>query len=122
VYGESTATSAAWKAGVVGHALSTSTISSVGVAGTTGLSSSGTGIGVYGYGAALSNHTGIWAKCAAPGIALYCEGALKLDSGQLATAGTATGLFRDNKPGSNSNNDWIKIIVGTTQYYIPAWT
>ena len=42
---------------------------------------------------------------------------------QGTVTGTATGTYvGNNKPGSNSNNVWLEIIIDSTTLYIPCWT
>lgn len=40
-----------------------------------------------------------------------------------ATSGAAAGTFvSTNKPGTNSSNTWLPIVVSGVTYYVPAWT
>lgn len=42
---------------------------------------------------------------------------------QGTLTGTATGTYvGNNKPGSNSNNVWLEIVIDSTTLYIPCWT
>lgn len=51
------------------------------------------------------------------------SGGIRLDDTSFVGTGASTGTYvGTNKPGSNSNNTWLKININGTDYYIPIWT
>jgi hypothetical protein len=84
--------------------------------------------------------TGVLANNTANGIALDVAGKMKISNSTLVTnlnaellnglkydsiaaAGTGTGNYAGTtKPsGTTTTNEWLKIKIGTTFYYVPAW-
>ena len=102
----------------------------VGVRGSTSETfSTGTGVlaetyGGYGLHATtgVSTGTAVYAENnSSTGVAIKLKGDIDFDSTKIGTgASTATDSSSD-KPGSNSTNTWLKVLVGGTTYYIKAW-